>query len=46
MDGQGIVRTGINQVISNKNIDNIFRILKSLEHLGAFINGVTETVKH
>ena len=32
--------------ISNEDMDNIIRIIKSLEDSGVLIDGVTETVKH
>ena len=32
--------------ISNENINDIIKIIKSLEDLGVFIDEVTETVKH
>ena len=32
--------------ISNKGINDIIQIIKSLEHLRVLIDGFTETVKH
>ena len=32
--------------ISNKGINDIIKIIKSLEHLRVLIDGFTETVKH
>ena len=46
--GVGVIRAvkGITLVISNKDMDDVIRIIKSLENLGVFIDGVSETVKH
>ena len=32
--------------ISNENIDDTIRIVKSLENLGVLIDGISETIKH
>ena len=32
--------------ISNEDMDDIFKVIKSLEDSGVLIDGVTETVKH
>ena len=37
---------GITLVISNEDIDDIIKIIKSLENSGVLINGVTEIKKH
>ena len=37
---------GFTLFISNKDMNDIIKIIKSLEGLGVFIDGVTETVKH
>ena len=37
-------RKGITVVISNENMDDIIRILKSLENSGVLIDGVSETI--
>ena len=44
----GVIRAakGITLVISNKDMDDVIRIIKPLENLGVFIDGVSETVKH
>ena len=36
----------ITLVILNEDMDDIFRIIKSLENLDSLIEGVSETVKH
>ena len=48
MHGEGVVKAGkgIPLVISNEDIDDIIRIIKSLERSGVLIDGVIETVKH
>ena len=37
---------GFTLFISAENVNDIIRIIKSLEDSGIFIDGVTETVKH
>ena len=37
---------GFNLSISNEDMNDIIKIIKSLEDLGVLIDGVTETVKH
>ena len=39
-------RKGFNLIISNKDMNDIIKIKKSLEDSGVKIDGVTETVKH
>ena len=48
MRGRGAVRRGkgINIVISNDDMDNIIRIVKSPENTVVLIDGVNETVEH
>ena len=48
MHGRGAVRRGkgINIVISNDDMDNIIRIIKSPENTVVLIYGVTETVEN
>ena len=48
MPGKGVTRAGkgIPLVISNEDMDDIIRIIKSLENAGVLIDGVTETVNH
>ena len=48
MRGRGAVRRGkgINIVISNDDMDNIIRIVKSPENTVVLIYGVTETVEN
>ena len=48
MHGRGAVRRGkgINIVISNNDMDNIIRIIKSPENTVVLIYGVTETVEN
>ena len=48
MHGRGIVRAGkeMTLTISNEGMDNIIRVIKSLENLGGLIDGVSEIVKH
>ena len=48
MRGQGVRRAGkgITLVISNKGMDDIIKIIKSLENSDVFLDGVGETVKH
>ena len=47
ISGWGILRAReeINLVISNEHMDNIIRIIKSLENLGRLTDEVIETVK-
>ena len=46
--GKRVVRAGnwVTLVISNKDMDDILRIIKSLGNSGVFIDGVSKTVKH
>ena len=46
--GKGAVRAGkrFTLFISNKNMNDIIKIMQSIENSGALIDGVTETVKH
>ena len=46
--GKRVARAGkeFTPLISNEDMDDIIRIIKSLEDSGVLINGVTETVKH
>ena len=37
---------GFTLLISNKDMNDIIKIVKSLKDLGVLIDGVTETVKH
>ena len=48
ISGKRVARAGkeFTQLISNEDMDDIIRIIKSLEDSGILINGVTETVKH
>ena len=48
MRGRGAIRAGkgINIVISNDNMDDIIRIIKSPENAVVLIDGVSETVEH
>ena len=48
MHGRGAVRRGkgINIVVSNDDMDNIIRIIKSPENTVVLIYGVTETVEN
>ena len=48
MCGKGAVRAekGITLVISNEDMDDTIRIIKSLENSDVLIDGVSETVKH
>ena len=48
MRGRGAIKAGkgINLVISNDNMDDIIRIIKSPENAVVLIDGVSETVKH
>ena len=47
MSGKGVVRAGkgINLVISNEDMDDTIRIMKSLENLAVLIDRLSETVK-
>ena len=47
ISGKGPVRarTGFGLFISNEHMNDIIKIIKSLEDSGAWIDGVTETVK-
>ena len=48
ISGKGAVRTGkgFTLFISNEDMNDIIKIIKSLEDSGVLIDGVTETVKH
>ena len=48
VSGQGDVRAekGFTLFISNEDMDNIIKIVESLEHANLLIDGATETVKH
>ena len=39
-------RKGITLAILNQDMDDITRIIKSIENLDVFIDGVSETIKH
>ena len=45
ISGKGAVRAGLTLFISNKDINDIFKIIKSLEKSGLLNDGATETVK-
>ena len=47
MTEKGAVRAekGFTLLISNENMNNVIKIIKSLEASGVLIDGVTETVK-
>ena len=46
--GEGAVRAGkgFTLLISNEDINDIIKVIKSLEDSGLLIDGVTKTVKH
>ena len=48
ISGKGAVRAGkgFTLFISDKDMNAIIKLIKSLEDLGIFIDGGTETVKH
>ena len=48
MSGKGIVRAGkeFTLFISNEDVDDVIRIVKSLEDSETLNDGVTEAVKH
>ena len=48
MSGKGIVRAAkeFTLFISNEDVDDVIRIVKSLEDSETLIDGVTEPVKH
>ena len=48
ISGEGAARAGkgFTLFISNKNMNNIIKVIKSIEGSGVLIDGVTETVKH
>ena len=48
ISGKGGVRAGkgFTLFISNEDMNDIIKIIKSLEDLGVLIDGVTEKVKH
>ena len=48
ISGKGAVRAGkgFTLFISDKDMNDIIKLIKSLEDLGIFIDGGTETVKH
>ena len=48
MAGRGVVRAGkgIALVISNEQLPDIIRIIKSLENSGTLIDGISKTIKN
>ena len=46
--GKGVTKGGekITLIISNEGMDDIIKIIKSLENTGVLIDGVSDTVKH
>ena len=48
ISGKGAVRIGkeFTLFFSNEDINDIIKIIKSLEDSGVLIDGVTETIKH
>ena len=48
MAGRGVVRAGkgIALVISNEQLPDIIRIIKSLENSGTLIGGISKTIKN
>ena len=48
MCGKAVVRAGegITLIIPNEDMEDIIRIIKSLENLSILISGVSETVEH
>ena len=48
ISGKGSVRAakGFTLFISNEDVNDVIKIIRSLEDLGVLIDGVTETVKH
>ena len=48
VSGKGAVRAGkgFTLLISNEDMNDIIKIIKSLEDSGVLIDGVPETVKH
>ena len=48
MSGRGAIKggKGITLAILNQDMDDINRIIKSLENLDVFIDGVSKTIKH
>ena len=44
-NGKGSVRTGFTLFILNEDMNDILKVIKSLEDSGVLIDGVTETVK-
>ena len=48
ISGKGLVRAGrgFTLFISNEDMKDIIKIIKSLEDSGVLIDGVTETIKH
>ena len=45
-NGKGSVRTGFTLFILNEDMNDIMKVIKSLEDSGVLTDGVTETVKH
>ena len=43
---QKIFGSGVKTIISNEEMNDIMKIVKSLEESGLFIKGVTETIKN
>ena len=48
MAGRGVIRAGkgIALVISNEQLPDIIRIIKSLENSGTLIDGISKTIKN
>ena len=48
INGKGAVRTGkrFTLFVSNEDMNDIIKVIKSLKDSGVLIDGVTETVKH
>ena len=48
ISGQGVVRAGkeFTLFISNEDMDDIIKLVESLENSGLFVDGANETVKH
>ena len=48
ISGKGTVRAGkvLTSFISDENLNDVIKIIKSLENSGVLIDGVTEAVKH
>ena len=39
-------KKGITWFIANEDMNNIFKVIKTLEHLGVLIGGISKIVKH